>query len=421
MDASVKHGLLGKSLSHSHSPMIHRALGAPDFSLVETDDPSLILTQKAFESLMVTIPYKEAVIPFLSEQDDLSRRIGAVNLIVHTDGRLKGYNTDYHGLRHMIEASRISISGLSCVVIGHGGAAKCAQAVLEDLGATRIAFLVRQPKYPGDVTFENIESLEDAEVVLNASPIGMHPHENEPVPFSLKTFKRLAVFYDLVYNPLQTPWRREAKALKIPSFCGLSMLVYQAVKAREIVDKTTISESKAAGVLEAMHRHLSNIVLIGLPLSGKSKLADLLAKFYNRPMLDSDADIEAATGKTIETIFREDGEAAFRQMELAWAIKHQDVRGAVISTGGGMIENPTIVALLAKNGFLVFLDKDPKTVHHVSSTGRPLLVDEDAFRKLHAKRIPLYLQAADLTIPAETPKESVLRLIEVNLHEAARR
>lgn len=370
---------------------------------------------------MVTIPYKETVIPFLSEQDDLSRRIGAVNLIVREDGGLKGYNTDYHGLRQMIESSRIAIQGRFCVIIGHGGAAKCAAAVLEDLGAKQIAFLVRQPKFPGDVAFEQIASLSDAEVLINASPIGMHPHDNELLPFSLKTFKRLAVFFDLVYNPLQTPWRREAKVLKIPSFCGLSMLVYQAVKAREIVDKTTISESKTGGVLDAMHRHLSNIVLIGLPLSGKSKLAALLAKFYQRPMLDSDADIEASSGKSIEAIFREDGEAAFREKELAWAIEHQDVRGAVISTGGGMIENPRIVNLLQKNGFLVFLDKDPNTVHHVSSTGRPLLVDENAFRTLHERRNPMYLQAADLTIPAETPKETILRLIEVNWHEAARR
>jgi shikimate dehydrogenase len=225
----------------------------------------------------------------------------------------------------------------------------------------------------------------------------------------------------LVYNPLQTPWRREAKALKIPSFCGLSMLVHQAVKAREIVDQTTFSETQAQTVLDRMHRRLSNIVLIGLPLSGKSKLATLLSKEYHLPLLDSDADIETASGKTIEVLFREDGETVFRQKELAWALAHKDVRGCVISTGGGMIENPVIVKLLQKNGFLVFLDKNPQTVHHVSGTGRPLLTNEDAFRTLHAKRLPLYLQAADLTIPAETPKETILHLIEVNWHEAARR
>lgn len=417
----MKHGLLGKSLSHSHSPMIHRAFGCADFSLVETDDPGTLLAEKNFESLMVTIPYKEAVIPFLNELDETAQAIGAVNLIVNKNGILKGYNTDAYGLSKMIEASNVAIQGRKCVVVGHGGAAKCARFVLLSMGAANVRFLVRNPKTNDDVAFERIDSVRDAQVLLNATPIGMSPRENDPVPFSLKTFKDLAVFYDLVYNPLQTRWRLEAKALGVPSFHGLPMLVHQAALARSIVDATPLDEALASSVCRRLHRSLSNIVLIGLPLSGKTKVAELLSKLLGLTLLDSDKDIEAQAGKSIETIFREDGESVFRQMELAWAKAHAHVRGSVISTGGGMIENKEIVELLRHNGFLVFLDKDPATVYGVASTGRPLLPNEEAYAKLHAKRHPMYLQAADLTIPAESPKETILRLIEVNWNEAAHR
>jgi shikimate dehydrogenase len=417
----VKHGLLGKSLSHSHSPMIHRALGCADFSLVETDDPGALFASKDFESLMVTIPYKETVLPFLNEWDETARAIGAVNLIVNDNGVLKGYNTDAYGLTKMIESSGIAIQGRPCVVIGHGGAAKCARFVLRSMGAASVRFLVRNPKQEDDVAFDQIAKVRDAQVLLNATPIGMHPHEDDALPFALKTFKDLAVFYDLVYNPLQTPWRQEAKALGIPSFHGLPMLVHQASLARSIVDKTKLDDALAESVLRRLYRSLSNIVLIGLPLSGKSKVAELLSKLLGLTLLDSDKDIEAHAGKSIEAIFREDGEAIFRQKELAWAKAHAHVRGSVISTGGGMIENPEIIRLLQRHGFLVFLDKDPATVYGVASTGRPLLQSEDAFVKLHARRHPLYLQAADLTIPAESPKETILRLIEVKWNEAAHR
>lgn len=417
----MKHGLLGKSLSHSHSPMIHRAFGCADFSLVESNDPSALLVEKDFESLMVTIPYKETVLPYLNERDETAQAIGAVNLIVNNNGTLKGYNTDAYGLAKMIEASGISVRGRKCVVVGHGGAAKCAQFVFRSMGASSVRFLVRNPKTKDDIPFEQIDSVRDAEVLLNATPIGMYPHENDALPFSLKLFKDLAVFYDLVYNPLQTPWRLEAKAQSIPSFHGLPMLVHQAALARSIVDRTPLNDALTQAVLQRLYKTLSNIVLIGLPLSGKSKVAELLSKLLGLTLLDSDKDIEAQAGKSIEAIFREDGESVFRQRELAWAKAHANVRGSVISTGGGMIENPIIVELLSRNGFLVFLDKDPVNVYDVASTGRPLLPSKEAYAKLHAKRHPLYLQAADLTIPAESPKETILRLIEVKWNEAAHR
>lgn len=417
----MKHGLVGRSLTYSHSPWIHKALGASDFELIETEDVRPILEARAFESLMVTIPFKETVIPFLDELDDLAKTIGAVNLIVNKDGRLLGTNTDYHGLKAMILRSKFDVAGRDCVVLGSGGAAKCAKAVLEDLGAKRVAFLVRNPKSDTETAFLDIHKLANAEVVLNATPLGMHPFEDDAMPFSLKTFQRLAVYFDLVYNPLQTVWQSEAIQLGIPSFHGLPMLVHQAAKARSIVDMTPIDEHRTERVLADLYDRLQNLVLIGLPLSGKSKVASMLSKRWKKPILDSDADIEQSAGKSIEAIFQDEGEAAFRKMEVSWIQSHRRDKGVIVSTGGGMIENKDIVRILKQNGFLVFLDKNPASAWDVESTGRPLLKDQDAFRRLYERRRPLYLAAADLVIPAETPKEEILRWIEVKWNEAHRR
>lgn len=413
-------GLLGKKLAHSYSPWIHQAFGASDYRLIETDDPIAWLKSNDFQGVNVTIPYKETILPALDVLDPIAQVIGAVNTVCLREGLLYGYNTDVDGLFATFQHHRIDVLGKDAVIIGAGGAAKCAAYVLQSLGAKSIRRLTRSKRSYDDLTFDQIEQCVNATLVVNATPIGMSPNEADQPPFLLKVFKQLEVFVDMIYNPLQTLWMKEARKLRAQAVNGLYMLVMQAKKAREHIDQVVIGEELANAVYRQLVHKTANLVLIGMPLSGKSTIAKELAKRLLLPVMDSDAEISAQTGQSIESIFETRGESYFRALEAAWVETHRGLRGAIVSTGGGMIENPSLMDTLQSNGFVVFLDKSPDSIGNVEASGRPLLKGPQDYRTLYDKRRPFYLAHADIVVDANQSKEHILQSIEVAWHEIAR-
>jgi len=245
-----RYGLIGYPLTHSFSKRYftekfereHISDSAYDlFELPHIQAfPQLISSTSGLRGLNVTIPHKQAVIPFLDELDPQSAgRIGAVNTIkIQADGRLTGYNTDYYGFRQSLEAWLTSLNlvapTLRALVLGNGGAAKAVRAALDDLA---IAYhLVSRTPSADALAYEDLSPaiLDEHQLIINTSPVGTYPNVDEcpRLPYGLLTTRHL--LYDLVYNPAETRFLRQGHERGAAIHNGLAMLQLQAEKAWEI-------------------------------------------------------------------------------------------------------------------------------------------------------------------------------------------
>ena len=222
------YGLLGYPLGHSYSPEIHRALGNPNYALIEADEQELdrVLREKKFIGLNVTIPYKKTVMPYCHRLTERAARIGSVNTItLDRDGNLVGDNTDYDGFSYMLRQSGMNVHGQKCLVLGSGGASRTVCTVLADRGA-RVVVISRG----GEDNYENLEKHADATYLVNTTPVGMYPKNGES-PVDLTRLPHLRGVLDLIYNPSRTALMLQAQSLGIATAGGLSMLVAQAKAA----------------------------------------------------------------------------------------------------------------------------------------------------------------------------------------------
>lgn len=222
-------GLLGRRLGHTLSPEIHARLGAYAYKRFECEPERLdeFLRTTPFDGLNVTIPYKEAVLPYCDELTPAAQHVGAVNTLVHRpDGKLVGDNTDYAGFLDTVRASGIKVKGRKALILGTGGAAKCVQAVLKDLGAFAVMVNIR-----GAEGREALNRHADAEILVNATPVGMFPVCGVSPIGDLGLLPKLSFVFDLIYNPAVTELMLRARARGIPAVNGLRMLVVQAEAA----------------------------------------------------------------------------------------------------------------------------------------------------------------------------------------------
>jgi len=390
---TLKTGLLGEHLSHSFSPQIHAQLADYEYRLIELTQEELgpFLEKGDFDALNVTIPYKKDVIPYMAVLSDTAKRIGAVNTIVkQPDGRLFGYNTDYDGLSDMIDSLGTSLSGKKVLVLGSGGASRTAVTVATDRGARAVIVVSRS----GEDNYNNLHRHADAEVIINATPVGMYPH-NGKAPLSLAAFPHLEAVFDLIYNPARTALLLEAEARGIPCQNGLVMLVSQARRASELFQNCEISRTVSGDIAKKMQFDAENIILIGMPGCGKSTLGKLLAEHLDRPFFDADAALAEHAGRSIPDIFREEGEEGFRLRESETLAALCKQSGSVIATGGGAVTRERNYPLLHQNGKILFLDISPE---NLPTEGRPLSMARTP-EALYRERLPLYRRFADITVP----------------------
>ena len=394
----MEYGLIGEHLGHSFSKIIHGMLSADPYDLTEIGRESLepFLRSADFKGINVTIPYKQAVMPYLDFISAPAKAIGAVNTIVNRDGKLCGYNTDYGGLMEMARKSGIEFKGRRVLVLGAGGAAKTASAVAADLGAASVTMSSRHPA-SGQLSLETIADQvhPEIQVIINATPVGMYPHNHGRVA-PLDIFPNLEGVLDCVYNPLRTNLVLDALERGIPAAGGLPMLVYQACLARELFTGETIEREAWESVLESISSSKENIVLCGMPSSGKTTIGRLLARKTGREVVDTDQIVRNNTRKEISEIFRQQGEAAFRQLETEAIASIASSQGLIISLGGGAVLNPLNVHLLKMNGRIVFIDRPLEKLTPTSD--RPLSSDLDKLKAMYEIRRPIYLRAADITV-----------------------
>lgn len=397
----MRYGLLGEVLGHSFSKIIHNTLGDYPYDLIEVkkDELDAFMRAKDFAGLNVTIPYKESVIPYLDHIDEAAKAIGAVNTVVNKDGRLYGYNTDFYGMARLISHARISLTGMKVIILGTGGTSKTAMAVARSLGAREILRVTRTAA-DGAITYEELyESHTDAEVLINTTPVGMFPNSDKS-PLEIDRFSRLVGVIDAVYNPLRTPLIIEAKKRKIKAEGGLYMLVAQAVRASEIFLNTQYDERMVDKLWRRMIREKENIVLIGMPASGKSTVGRILEKKLEKRLVDTDKVIESRAHKSISRIFEDEGEAYFRDLEAAVIKEFSDETGIIIATGGGSVLRAESVDNLMKNGRLYFIDRPLSQL--IPTASRPLANNVDAIEKRYNERYGIYSSVCDLRIDSNT-------------------
>ena len=396
------YGCIGKKLTHSFSKEIHAHLADYPYELIELTEAELpsFLEKKDFEAINVTIPYKQAVIPYLDTVSEIAQRIGAVNTVVNRAGRLCGYNTDYYGMKALIERVGLQLDGKKVLILGTGGTAKTARVVAADLGASEILTVSRRPS-ESQIDYADAVTLHaDAEILINTTPVGMYPN-CEDTPIDVSAFPRLEGVIDAVYNPLRTNLVLDAKERGIKAEGGLYMLVMQAVAAVEKFLDTRIEKAVADRVFASVLAAKESIVLTGMPGSGKSTVGKRL-QADGLVRIDTDAEIERRCGCTIKELIATRGERFFRDLESDVIRDAAAQNGRILSTGGGAILRAENVRALKRNGRLFFLDASLARLR--ATEDRPLSNTEDKLVKLYHERIDLYRATADVTVPdMETP------------------
>ena len=415
------YGLLGRKLGHSWSVPIHRALGCEDYRLVELEPESLegFLRREDLGGLNVTIPYKREVMKFCDALDPAAERIGSVNTLVRRAGKLYGYNTDIDGFLYMLRRASISLREKKVVVLGSGGASLTAQAAARQEGAREIAVISRT----GPDNYQNLpERHKDAQVLVNTTPVGMWPHMDGQ-PADLRLLPAVTDVADVVYNPGRTNLLLQAEALdlefrtrdgeisleslgengvrRIRYTGGLPMLVSQAKRAEELFFDRVIPDRELEGIISRLWQDQTNLVLAGMPGSGKTTVGKALAALSGKPFIDLDAEIVRRAGVPIPEIFARQGEEIFRSLESQVLAEVCGKSGQVIATGGGAILRPENRTAMRRTGRVYHLHRD---VRQLPTEGRPLS-QSGKLEEMERLRRPLYAAASDVSIENDASAE----------------
>ena len=397
-------GLLGRKLGHSYSPQIHQELGDYEYELFEIEPDQLkdFLEKADFRGINVTIPYKKDVIPYCSQLSPIAEKLGAVNTIIRSEnGSLIGHNTDYFGFQSTLDRTGISVSGKKVLLLGSGGAAVTVNAVLKERGA-----IVIPVSRNGFHNYENIYIHSDASLLVNATPVGMYP-DNGTSLVGLSLFPHLQGVIDLIYNPARTQLLLDAERRGLIAQNGLWMLVSQAVESAQWFTGKEISPHFISQVHNKLQKKMQNIVLIGMPGSGKSTIGQMLAKALNKPYIDTDTEIENISAMSIPEIFAKHGEHKFREIETKVLNEVGKRSGMIISTGGGCVTRACNYPLLHQNGIIICLER---RIDALSTEGRPLSRNND-LAEMYIARKPLYDEFADQTVSNNGTVEQTLATI----------
>lgn len=416
----MKYGLIGRTLAHSYSKEIHEALGKYSFGLFSLEPEALtdFISTRDFGGLNVTIPYKKDVIPLCDEVSDLASAIGSVNTLYwkdadpHAKGTassplgarlLVGHNTDYEGFLYTAKRSEISFAGKCVLILGNGGTSLTARKAIADAGTAKIYITSRSAANTSTsssvavtfITYDDLPTIAtEIDIIVNTTPVGTFPNNLQSI-IDLADFPNCEAVIDVIYNPFKTKLLMDAEKAGLKTANGLPMLVAQATAAAGYFLGTQGAfEKENEKIIEKMVNDMRNIVLIGMPGSGKSTIGRIIAEKTGKMLVDMDEEIIKKAGKPIPELFEEVGEPGFRDIESEVATELGKQRGLVIATGGGAVLREENIYALKQNGLMIHVKRP---LEALAMNGRPLSKDIDALRTMEAVRMPIYEAAADMT------------------------
>lgn len=408
----MKYGLIGERLGHSFSKEIHSRIGDYEYEPREIarEDLEHFMTERDFLGINVTMPYKEMVLPYLDEIDPVAQDIGAVNTVINRDGKLYGYNTDFYGMTMLFDHAEIDVNGKKAAILGTGGTSNTAFAVLKSLGAKEIIKVSRSSK-GGAISYDELKAMHsDVEIIVNATPCGMYP-DIFSCPVDISGFTRLCGVIDAVYNPLNSTLVQAARKRGIPAEGGLYMLVAQALKASELFTDNKYPSFMLDVIYEGVKAEKENVVLIGMPSSGKSTVGKLLAEKIGCDFVDTDELVTDKIKMPIKDFFSTYGEEKFREVESEIIRGLVGRGGIVIATGGGAILRNENIANLKYNGRLYFIDRPLDKL--IATDTRPLSSDRAAIEQRYKERYHIYRDCCDEQVEADTDAQAVAdRILE---------
>jgi shikimate dehydrogenase len=247
--------LLGHPVEHSWSPLMHNTAlkhynmeaeyFAIDLENNELAELAAFFNRDTFLGANITIPYKQIITDFLDDVDRPAQEMGAVNTIVKQHYHLKGYNTDYKGFVSPLENFAGLIEGMGAIVFGTGGASRAIVVGLVKMGIERIYLVSRTPdRISSFDEFELVQLISydqwttfssESMLIVNATPLGMYPNiDKSPIRESEKNFLEDRICYDIVYNPLETKFLKQAEEVGATTINGLEMLIQQGSRSFEL-------------------------------------------------------------------------------------------------------------------------------------------------------------------------------------------
>lgn len=421
---SKLYAVVGNPIKHSMSPLLHLLLGdeIKYFAVkVETQELEKFceIAKKYLQGFNITVPHKINIIQYLDSADEFSLNLQSVNTVKVSGGKLFGYNTDVYGLKLAIENLTDTKSLKTALILGSGGAAKAAVSAAKELNCNVTVAARNTAKakeiFPDVKVCDISGNLADSDLVINCTPCGMLGQEDE-IAADITKIKGVQLFYDTVYNPLTTSHIKLCQSAGIKYSNGLSMLILQGAKAREIwqgvmpkLDLDTLLARLSAEIFKT--KLTKPLVFTGFMASGKSTVSSYLARISGFNIIDTDAEIEKTTGKKIKQIFQESGEPYFRALELE-TIKNIDLsKFKIVSLGGGAILQRETREFLKQNAIIVYVDTPlQECITRASRTNeRPLLLKPyEEIKALYDMRNEIYLSSADITAQGTLPLDNIV-------------
>lgn len=407
--------LIGRGLTHSYSPQVHARLGLPNYGLLEVEPGELedVLGCEAYRGFNVTAPYKSDVIQYCDEVSEEVLETGCANTVVRrAGGGLSCYNTDLTGFMFMVKLVGIDFSGRKVIILGSGSTSKTVAAASRMLGAGEIYTISRE----GEYNYENLDVHCDAQIIVNATPVGMYPNNLE-TRVELSQFPSCEGVIDVIYNPHRTMLIMEAEERGIKHTDGLPMLVYQAKASEDCFLGRQYIDDLSLLTLMTYHRvrqDRENIVLIGMPGCGKTTVGRILARRSGKRFVDTDAEMQKALGHSAAEIIVQYGEEFFRRLESMIIASAGKESGCVIATGGGAVTVRENYYSLHQNGRIYCLSRDLRLLE---TEGRPLSVNVSVLEKLLAVRQADYHRFADVNVDNNGSAEAAAKVIMEDFNE----
>lgn len=272
-------GLIGNPVEHTLSPMIHNYLAQQmDVNMVYV--PFLVEQGRLEDAIKgayglhilgcnVTVPYKNDVIPYLAQIDELAAKMGSVNTLVRVDGGYKGYNTDMTGLYRAMSSDGVSIQGEQVIVLGAGGVGRAVAFMCAAKGAAHVWLLNRTVEKADEVAKEvnlaegrscvetlamsDYDKLADEKyLVIQSTSVGLYPHVEDAVITDPAFYHKVKAGYDLIYRPWETRFMQLVKEQGAPAYNGLKMLLYQGIEAFELWNQCKIEDESAYKLYEML-------------------------------------------------------------------------------------------------------------------------------------------------------------------------